>query len=165
MDNASEHMTTHVEAPLLTSPLRSSTPLLQAPSALLPWTIDDNRGALAQSSYGRPPSAPPFFAQSYTQAQSQSITRLARIESELDRARNDVKTKDQAIDSLRGQLVTLQVAVQARTKRENDSNNEEKVRLRQANRPSLNIHQTSIYHDLPLFGFNEFCWLSLGSDT
>jgi hypothetical protein len=119
-DVASEHtITTHIEAPLLTPPIRCSTPPPQ-PSATLPpsWITTDDHDTDVQLLYSRPPSAPPSLPQNPTPVQRRSAARIARIESELHQARDDVKEKDWTIDSLRKQIAALQTAVQARTTHE-----------------------------------------------
>lgn len=120
-DDASEHtITTHVDAPPLSPPLRCSTPLLQ-PSAAYPpsWLTNVDLDSNVQPPYSRPPSAPPSLSQSPNPVR-RSVARLVRIESELHQARNDMKLKDRAIDSLRRQLAALQTAVQASTKSEKE---------------------------------------------
>jgi hypothetical protein len=61
----------------------------------------------------RPPSAPPFLAQRTARPQAPTAARLARIESELHQARDDVEQKDLTIEALRAQVDALGIAIQA----------------------------------------------------
>lgn len=81
-----------------TPPAAPSTPSLQQFPSLPSWVREDITPL-------RPPTAPPFRPQS---------RRLARIESELNQAREDVERKDRSIEVLRAQLEALGAAMHRR---------------------------------------------------
>jgi hypothetical protein len=109
-------ITTSVKAPSLTPPLHSRTLPAQPPMVPpLSRTTKDDHHSYRPPSWGRPPSAPPFFDGNHTQDQRHSTVRLARVETELNQTRVVVEEKDQAIRSLRAQLAALRTSVPVRT--------------------------------------------------
>ena len=111
-DVTSEHSIFSHGRPFSALPLRSSTPPAQPSRTALLSGIKIDGPTHERPSSDRPPSAPPLFPS------HNPVARLARIESELNQARNDVEDKDKLISTLQAQLVALQNAAQAGTFRE-----------------------------------------------